>query len=402
MPDSHLLTNLTTFTKELFPILTQVNPGIAKLEPYEFRYCLDNLIPAGGWVVVTPLPETTLEAQMQDRSYFEAIQLNPLRAGRIVLDEKIQNLTQMLLVGLVTGAYSLPWVKAHFYFDLRSFIFYPRTRYYSPAVFEHFGGKPFRQFETAQDQFAGAFDIGYPEFKSANQEIDQAFINTVKGLIEVLGTPILMTLAGPTGAGKTEIVSRLSSEFQGQKHSFSSLEVDNFFKDREFRDRHALGPQVMHFEMFRQAVTDLRHGQIATIPRYDFYSAVSSHDLQGCLRAGATPLTISPADVIFLEGNFPFHIPEVAPLVGLKIVYLTDDPQRLQRKWKRDIDYRKKYDPQSFCNRYFRSQFLRADDVYRPLMQVCDMIVDTTRATLWLTPELVQTLGQRTTVTERL
>ena len=50
MPDSHLLTNLTTFTKELFPILTQVNPGIAKLEPYEFRYCLDNLIPAGGWV----------------------------------------------------------------------------------------------------------------------------------------------------------------------------------------------------------------------------------------------------------------------------------------------------------------------------------------------------------------
>ncbi|MRR32682.1 hypothetical protein EG834_20660, partial [bacterium] len=303
---------------------------------------------------------------------------------------------------LLTGAYSLQWVKAHYYFDLRSFIFYPRTRYYSPAVYQHFGGKPFRQFEITQDKFNGAFDIGYAEFKQANLEIDQAFINTVKGLIGALGTPILMTLAGPTGAGKTEIVSRLSSEFQGQKHSFSSLEVDNFFKDREFRDRHALGPQVMHFEMFRQAVTDLRNGRIAIIPRYDFYAAISSHDLESHLRTGAIPLTISPADVIFLEGNFPFHIPEVAPLVGLKIVYLTDDPQRLQRKWKRDIDYRKKYDPVAFCNRYFRSQFLRADDVYRPLMQVCDMIVDTTRATLWLIPELIQILGDPITIAERV
>jgi uridine kinase len=325
---------------------------------------------------------------MQDRQYFESVQLNPLHAGRIVLDEKVIGLTQILLAGLAAGRYSVSWVNLHFFFDLRSFIFYPRTRYYSPAVFEHFGGTSYRQFTPRQTQFAGAFDIGYAEFKQANQEIDQAFIDTVKGLIGALGTPILMTLAGPTGAGKTEIVSRLSSEFQGQQRSFSSLEVDNFFKDRDYRDQHPLGPQVMHFEMFRQAVADLRSGRSATIPRYNFYSAISSHDVDSQLRPGAIPLTIPPADIIFLEGNFPFHIPEVSPLVGLKIVYLTDDPQRLQRKWKRDIDYRKKYDPVSFCNRYFRSQFLRADDVYRPLMQVCDMVVNATQATLWLTPDL--------------
>jgi hypothetical protein len=32
---------------------------------------------------------------------------------------------------------------------------------------------------------------------------------------------------------------------------------------------------------------------------------------------------------------------EIANLIGVKVVYLTDDPIRLKRKWKRDIDYRK-------------------------------------------------------------
>ena len=60
-----------------------------------------------------------------------------------------------------------------------------------------------------------------------------------------------------------------------------------------------------------------------------------------------------------MEGNFPFHIDEIARLIGIKIVYLTDDPIRLKRKWKRDIDYRKKYDPAYFRNRFFRTQFLQ-------------------------------------------
>jgi len=57
------------------------------------------------------------------------------------------------------------------------------------------------------------------------------------------------------------------------------------------------------------------------------------------------PIVVEPADIIFIEGNFPFLIEEVADLIGIKVVYLTDDPIRLKRKWKRDIDYRKKYEP---------------------------------------------------------
>ncbi|HSA99177.1 MAG TPA: hypothetical protein VLE49_00905, partial [Anaerolineales bacterium] len=99
------------------------------------------------------------------------------------------------------------------------------------------------------------------------------------------------------------------------------------------------------------------------------------------------------ADIIFIEGNFPFLIEEIVHLIGIKVVYLTDDPVRLKRKWKRDIDYRKKYEPTYFRNRYFKDQFIMAEIAYRPQMEVCDMVVDTTGAALWTTPEVAKILS---------
>jgi hypothetical protein len=64
----------------------------------------------------------------------------------------------------------------------------------------------------------------------------------------------------------------------------------------------------------------------------------------------------------------------------------------LKRKWKRDIDYRKKYDLNYFRNRYFKEQFIMAEIAYRPQMKLCDMTVDTTGAALWATPEIKRIL----------
>ena len=104
-------------------------------------------------------------------------------------------------------------------------------------------------------------------------------------------------------------------------------------------------------------------------------------------------MPIAPADIIFIEGNFPFLLDDIAPLIGIKVVYLTDDAVRLKRKWKRDIDYRKKYDHFYLCNRYFKDQFLMAQTCYQPQLRNCDICVDTTGATLWLTPEIEEMLA---------
>ena len=169
--------------------------------------------------------------------------------------------------------------------------------------------------------------------------------------------------------------------------------MDNFLLDRDYRDKKPMGKETTHFKLFKSSLLDILQGKKIAIPRYDSLSASSSHDLEGNLRPGCLPIQIEPADIIFLEGNFPFQMDEIAGLIGLKIVYLTDDPIRLKRKWKRDIDYRKSYDPGHFRNRFFKTQFQRAEDVYRPQIEKCDVVVDTTGAVLWVTPELAEILG---------
>jgi uridine kinase len=313
-----------------------------------------------------------------------------------VLDENIVRLTNMLFVGLVTGKYPEEWIRAHFYFDVRGFYFLHRTVYFTDKVLAHFGGKPFKRFEQRQKRFERYQAVGYKDFKEANAEVDQVFIESVKKLIAAKGTPIVLAIAGPTAAGKTEVVARLRNSFEQAGKQVTSIEMDNFLTDRDYREEkgiHTLGKQAIHFELFKQSLEDITQGRKIAIPRYDFVYATSSHDLNGNLKPDGVPIEIESADIIFIEGNFPFLLEEVVHLIGIKVVYLTDDAVRLKRKWKRDIDYRKKYEPTYFRNRFFKDQFLMAQKAYLPQMQVCDIVVDTTGAAMWATPEMAEILS---------
>jgi uridine kinase len=384
------------FSEILYERMKAINAGIEELELYEFRYGLNNLIPErGGWAGVELDARAEIEEQIQSRDFYTAIQIKPRVGDRIVLDEPIVRLTNMLFVGLVTGEYPEAWIRARFYFDIRGFYFLTRTLYFTDAVVAHLGGQPFRTFEQKQKGLERYQDLGYKAFKEANAEVDQAFIESVETLIQVKGTPVVLAIAGPTAAGKTEIVERLRHRFTQAGQRVTSIEMDNFLTDRDRREEKGiftLGKQAIHFELFREGLEALCQGQKIRIPRYDFIYATSSHNLDGTLKPNGVPIEIEPADIIFMEGNFPFLLEEVTHLIGIKVVYLTDDAIRMKRKWKRDIDYRKKYEPTYFRNRYFRGQFLMAEKCYRPQMQVCDLVVDTTGAALWATPEIAEIL----------
>jgi len=393
MPDLTALNSPDRFTKILFEKMKAINLGIDDLELYEFQYALDNVVPEnGGWSSVEIPQKEEIEALVNSGDFYFRIQLKPRAGDRIVLDEKIIWLTRVLFVGLVIGDYSEKWILKHFYFDIRGFYFLHRTMYFSDPVLAHFMGVPLIRFEQKQKCFERFQDIGYKAFKEANAAVDQAFIDMVLKLISIKGTPLLLAIAGPTAAGKTEIVSRLRSALEQVNEKVTSIEMDNFLTDRDYREAkgiHTLGKEAIHFELFRHSLEQICQGHKISIPRYDFVFATSSHDLDGNLKAGGVPLQIEPADIIFIEGNFPFLLKEVASLIGVKVVYLTDDPVRLKRKWKRDIDYRKKYEPTYFRNRFFKDQFLMAQKCYRPQMEVCDILVDTTVAAIWAVPEII-------------
>lgn len=377
------------FSQILYQYLQVINPAMMDLELFEFRYALENLIPKSGWEGVEISEPQEIEVVLNTRDYYESIQLRPRIHGKPVMDEKIILLTQMLSKGLVVGKYSPDWIDQHFFFDLRGFYFFHRTAYYNQMNKSWLGGTPYKSFEQKQKKFNHLQAVGYQVFKQANQEVDQCFIDLLRKIIQQGNQPLLIGIAGQTAAGKTEIVARIQQEFTGQGLSFTSLEIDHFLTDRDQREERgidSLGKEALHFDLFIRALKEIRQGKKIIIPQYDFISATSSHTLEGELKPGCDTGEVVPADLIFIEGNSPFLYPEVADMIDLKVVYLTDDEIRLKRKWKRDIDYRKKYEQTYFLNRYFREQFLMAEAAYIPQMGKCDMLVDTTRAEIWLTP----------------
>lgn len=377
------------FSETLYEKMQQVNAAISCMELYEFQYALDNLIPAEGWSSLTPDSIAEIEQRVTDMNFYRNIRIKPLKDGHPVVDETICRLTGMLFTGLVTGAYPVAWVNQHFYFDVRSFLFMPRTRYLTDRVISHFGGTPCRQFEKRQSAFEKVCELGYKDFKKANEEIDGFFIASILKLVGKLGKPLVLAIAGQTAAGKTEIVERLRNAFIGAGEKVTSIEIDNFFTDRDHREAHGInseGKAALHFELFKQCLDDLRHGRQISTPRYNFLDGSSSHDLDGKLKSGKTPVVIDPADIIFMEGNFPFLIEEIVPLIRIKVVYLTDDPIRLKRKWRRDMDLRRKYEYHYFLNRYFNEQYIMAQVAYIPQLEAADMFIDTTNASAWVVP----------------
>lgn len=389
--------DINEFAKNLYTRLQQICPGIGDMELYEFRYALEGLTPPAGWETVSPASMNDIEKQVCDIKFYESIQLKPYSGRRMVMDEKVLNLSRMLACGLAWDIYPVEWINQHFFFDIRGFYFLHRTVYFTPEIAAYLGGQPWRKFPDHRLVFSHIQSIGYKAFHTANAKVDQCFIDTIERLSERKGLPVLIAIAGQTAAGKTEIVSRLHEHFKISGKQVTSIEMDNFLTDRDYREEHGIdsrGMDALHYELFKQALADICNGKRISIPMYDFISATSSHDLEGRLKPGCSPIEVEPADVIFMEGNFPFLLPEVASLIDIKVVYLTDDDIRLKRKWKRDMDYRKKYDLMYFLNRYFREQYIMAEEIYRPQMMLCDMVVDTTNAAVWLTPETLQVLEQ--------
>jgi len=345
---------LLDFSKELYEKLSRLKSGVSDLELYEFRYALENIQPKNGdWTTIDIPSQSDIESKITNSSFYEGIQLKPEGNCKIAIDESIVDLNRSLFAGIVNKIYDLHWVDKYFYFDVRGFLFLPRTIYYTKAILNHLGQKPYLEFKKRHSNFESYHGIGYRDFREANEEIDRGLINIIEKLSTNKGTPIIIAVAGPTAAGKTEFSEYLLEFFNTNNKTISMVEMDNFFLDRNYREEIGAGSmskESIHFDLFRKTLIDLKNGKSCNIPKYDFVDAFSSHDPMSRLKNGASTLTVNSADVIYIEGNFPFLFDEIIPLIDIKVFYLTDDPIRLKRKWKRDIDYRKKYDPNYLCS----------------------------------------------------
>ncbi|MBI9101069.1 MAG: hypothetical protein JEY99_01540 [Spirochaetales bacterium] len=382
--------------KILYLRLGELNIGVLHLDFYEFQYALDHLLPYSSENNKNFIPDKSeIAARIVSPDFYRNIKLKPEKMGNIILDSEIAGLTLQLFKGIISGEYDLNWVDEHFYFDIRSFIFFPRTEYFTPEVILHLQSKPYLKFEPYQKKLEEFQGIGYKDFREANREIDSSLVKLSKKLISRYNSPVFIGLAGPTAAGKTEFTEQLKEAVFKSGFKAASLEMDNFFMDRDYREAEgigSMGSSSLHYDLLVDSLEKLKLGIECEIPQYDFITAKSSHDQNHLLKPEGKTLNLLPADIIYVEGNFPFLYKDVGKYINIKIFYLTDDPVRLKRKWKRDIDYRKKYDPKYLCNRYFRTQFLKASECYLPQLASSDIVADTTLAHIWLSRECEELL----------
>lgn len=109
-----ILHNPEQFSQILYQKMQVINPAVADLELFEFRYALVNLLPKTGWESMVVAEPLIIEEMVNSRNFYELIQLRPKVNGKPVMDDQIIHLTQMLFTGLVIDKYSSDWISELF------------------------------------------------------------------------------------------------------------------------------------------------------------------------------------------------------------------------------------------------------------------------------------------------
>jgi len=132
----------------------------------EFRYGLNNLTSRerlGLGQLDTP---EDIERQVNCRDFYDGIQIKPRVDDRIVLDEAIVRLTNMLFVGAGHGnLLGSVGQRALLFRHPRNFLFAPDHLFHRRSVCT-LGRHAVQAFEQRQEQFERYQDIGYKDSSS--------------------------------------------------------------------------------------------------------------------------------------------------------------------------------------------------------------------------------------------
>ncbi len=146
--------------------------------------------------------------------------------------------------------------------------------------------------------------------------------------------PLIIGVAGGSGSGKTTVVDYICENF-GPKNILR-LEHDSYYRDLKhmpFEERINQNfdhPASLETELLIRHVVALTEGYPVEVPMYDFSHHIRKDETH----------TVTPTNVIIIDGILIFSEPELLDLMDIKIFVDTDDDIRLLRRLKRDISKR--------------------------------------------------------------
>lgn len=184
---------------------------------------------------------------------------------------------------------------------------------------------------------------------------------------------IVVAILGASGSGKSHLVSSLTATVVGL--SVAVLRVDDYYRDLthlSFAERDAINfdhPDAIEFERLVDDLTSLKSGEEVQTPLYDFTQHTRS----------ARSQSVTPADIIFLEGVLALSDPATRELVDYTIFVDTSLELCLARRIERDAAQRGRSEASVRDFWETRAEPMFAQFV-RPWRSEADLVVDGSQA----------------------
>lgn len=181
-------------------------------------------------------------------------------------------------------------------------------------------------------------------------------------------SPIIIGIAGGTGAGKTTIARKLSEPLPGG--SVAVIEHDAYYRDRpdlSYEDRCTLNfdhPDSLDNELLLAHLEALKAGQGIDKPQYNF----RTH------RRKSETVRIDSHPVVIVEGILIFVEKSLRRLMDIKIFVDTDPDIRVLRRLKRDIKQRGR-DFDSVRHQYYETVRPMHLEFVEPSKRYADLII---------------------------
>ena len=146
-----------------------------------------------------------------------------------------------------------------------------------------------------------------------------------------MNKPVIISIAGGSGSGKTTVAKKIMNRFKGR--NIVLINLDDYYKrhdDLTLEEREKINydhPNSIDFDLFYYQLNSLVNGIRVEKPIYDF----TVHN-----RSNETEI-VEPANIILLEGILVLQDERIRNLSDIKIFIDTDSDIRFIRRLKRDI-----------------------------------------------------------------
>ena len=158
---------------------------------------------------------------------------------------------------------------------------------------------------------------------------------------------MVIGIAGGSGSGKTTVVRALTEQLN---EKVVVLPQDSYYKDSSWlplEERQKVNfdhPDSIDLPLLVSQLQQLKEGKTIEQPVYSYLT---------CSRSKTETITVTPAEVIIIEGILIFTCAELRQQMDIKIFVDADDDDRLMRVMTRDIRERGR-DMAAVMERYSR------------------------------------------------